>query len=363
MGTHGISFTLAWLAAGLAALVSAPRGRARRQAGVEVALSVLLLAGMTVAGARQSQAQERTPASRSLEVLLVQSNLGDPEELASSLGSVTHAVDSTVTIYESLTRRALTAAPEKGKVDLVVWPETAVPSVPRPRLIARLQEIATTFDVPIVFGAYDSERTAGSRWRVYNAAFLMLPSGDVSDHYYKHKLLLFGEYVPLSERFPRLLNLLPSPGEFSPGPGPKVFRAGDVALTPLICYELLFPRLVRAGLREGGEVIVNLTNDYWFGRHLEPHQHLELARMSAIEVGRPVLRATNTGISAVIDGRGQVLASTGVWAQDVLRVTVPVPPMSWTPYARWGELATAALALAACLVAVLARALVPRRSR
>jgi apolipoprotein N-acyltransferase len=294
-------------------------------------------------------------------VLLVQSNLGDPEELANALGSVTHAVDSTVTIYEKLTQRALAALPAGSKVDLVVWPETAVPSVPRPRLMARLQELVTRYGVTLIFGAYDSERS-GTQWRVYNAAFHMLPSGEVSDHYYKHKLLLFAEYVPFSERFPRLLNMLPAPGEFTPGPGPKVFQVGDVALSPLICYELLFPNSMRAALGAGGEVIVNLTNDYWFGRHLEPHQHLALARMSAIEIGRPVLRVTNTGISAVIDGRGKVLASSGVWAQDALRVTVPVPPMSWTPFARWGMATTAALVLGACLLALLGRALVPRRT-
>jgi apolipoprotein N-acyltransferase len=364
VGTHGLSFALAWLGVGLAALASAARGRARRQALLETALAVLLLGGLALAGARYREARTRVPATGSLSVLLVQSNLGDPEELAVALGSVTAAVDSTVSIYEGLTRRALTVAPPGSPaVDLVIWPETAVPSVPRPRIVARLQAIATDFGVPILFGAYDSDRGAGNRWRIYNAAFLMQPDGDVGEPYYKHKLLLFGEYVPLSDRFPRLLNLLPSPGEFTPGPGPRVFQSGGVALTPLICYELLFPRLVRRALRAGGEVVVNLTNDYWFGRHLEPHQHLELVRMSAIEAGRPVVRATNTGISAAIDGQGRLLARTGVWVQDVLQVTVPVPPMSWTPYARWGEWTTAGLAIAAAVLAVLGRALVPRGRR
>ena len=340
VGTHGISFALAWLAAGLATLVAGPRGRPRRQAGLEVVLGVLLLAGLSVAGARASQAQARVPAARSFEVLLVQSIWGDPEELAGALGSVTAAVDSTMNIYEGLTRRALTTAAAAGaSVDLVVCRKP-----PCPRCRARASSPACKTSPPLRradrrcpalrLATRPRQPLAHLQRRVPQG----LPSGEVSDEYYKHKLLLFGEYVPLSDRFPRLLNLLPSPGEFTSGPGPKVFRAGGVALSPLICYELLFPRLVRGSLRAGGEVIVNLTNDYWFGRHLEPHQHLELARMSAIEVGRPVLRATNTGISAVIDGRGEILASTGVWVQDVLRVSVPVPPMELDPLRALGRM-------------------------
>ena len=143
------------------------------------------------------------------------------------------------------------------------------------------------------------------------------------------------------------------PGEFSPGPGPKVFRDGGCGLAPLICYELLFPRYVRECVRTGGEVLVNLTNDYWFGKEAEPEQHLALSRMRAFETGRPIVRATNTGISALIDARGRVVARSGLWHQDVLRGTLPVPAMRWTPYARWGEWATvAAVALAWAVVAL-----------
>ena len=149
-------------------------------------------------------------------------------------------------------------------------------------------------DRMLVFGGYDSERLPANRWRLYNAAFYMAPSGALVERYYKHKLLLFGEYVPLSDRFPALLDLLPTPGEFTPGPGPGIFTIGGVRMAPLICYELLFPRVVRASLRAGGQVLVNLTNDYWFGKHLEPLQHLELARMCAIETCRPIVCAVAT---------------------------------------------------------------------
>jgi apolipoprotein N-acyltransferase len=241
----------------------------------------------------------------------------------------------------------LRALAEQPRVDVVVWPETAVPSVPRPRVTARVQALAVALQVPIVYGSYDVERINDKRFKLFNAAFHMEPSGRVAGRYAKHKLLVFGEYVPLSERFPVLLDLLPTPGEFTPGPGPAVFDVGTARLAPVICYELLFPRVVRAGLRAGGEALVNLTNDYWFGRHLEPEQHLALTRMCAIEIGRPILRATNTGITALVDGTGTVVQRAGLWTQEVLIGSVPLAPMRWTPYARWGERVLLVVAAAA----------------
>ena len=167
--------------------------------------------------------------------------------------------------------------------------------------------------------------------------------------------ILFGGSIA----FFALLNMLPMPGEFTPGPGPQVFQIDGVAFTPLICYELLFPNVVRASLRAGGEVLLNLTNDYWFGPYGEPRQHLALCRMCAFETGRPIVRATNTGMSAFIDASGQILEHAGVWKQAVLRGTLPIPPMHWTPFARWGSWTTAGAMAAALLLVWLTWKLVP----
>jgi apolipoprotein N-acyltransferase len=340
VGTYGLTFALAWTAAAIAWRGDAARGRVQRH--VELVLSGCGLVVLVVLGGRRDRKESQSQPERALEVLIVQSNLGDPEELAARLGSVTAAIDSVMTLYENLTREGLAA----GKVDVVVWPETAVPAVPRPRIVSRLAEFARRIETPLVFGAYDAVRQ-GDRFLMYNAAYHLTAAGELQDRYYKHKLLVFGEYVPLSARFPALLNLLPSPGEFMPGPGPGWFHVAETILSPLICYELLFPRVVRRSLRTGSEVLLNLTNDYWFGRRGEPMQHLTLSRMRAFETGRPVIRATNTGISALVDGRGRVLQRTEVWQRSVLRGTLPVPAAGWTPYARWGEWTTAAWIAAA----------------
>lgn len=346
VGTHGLTFVMAWAASAAAALL-VERGWRVRQRVVEMALALVAVVGLGLVGAHENRTRTELSAPRALDVALVQSNLGDPETLADDLGSVTLAIDSTIALYAGLTYRSAAG----HDLDLVVWPETAVPSVPRLRTMAPLQVMVQSLGVPLLFGGYDSERVLGSRWRLFNSAFLMNPEGELTHRYYKHKLLLFGEYVPLSERFPFLLDILPAPGEFTPGPGPRVFPVRGVQVTPLICYELLFPRVVRAAVRDNAQVIVNLTNDYWFGKHLEPFQHLELARMCAIETARPIVRATNTGISALIDHRGRILAQSGLWTQEVLRGTLPIPEPVWTAYARWGERATAVLA-AVCWVIV-----------
>lgn len=352
VGTHGLTFVLAWVGLALARVLLprlaagrdvAPPTRFRR--GAELCTGVAAAIALTTWGAVRRTGVERTPPERTLDVAIVQSNIGDPEEIAALLGSVTAAIDSTVSTYVHATE-ALgggVSAP-----DLVVWPETAVPAVPRPRIIERLQRATTRIGADLIFGGYDSERRADGRWRMYNAAFHIDAAGSLRGRYAKHKLLLFGEYVPLSNRFPQLLEILPSPGEFTPGPGPRVFEVEGVALTPLICYELLFPGVVRAALRSGATTIVNLTNDYWFGRHLEPQQHLALTRMCALETGRPIVRATNTGISALIAADGSVRAQSGIWERTTLRGVLPIPPMRWTPYARWGELALAVWVGAAC---------------
>ena len=350
-GTHGLSFGLAWVAAAVAALVWAWRTPARRRCALELAVAVAAMGGLAVYGAQRAQGIARTAPERTLDVLIVQPNIGDPEEIVAQQGSVTQAIDSTLTAYIGMTRSAIGATAP----DLVVWPETAVPTVPRPRTLERLERLVAERGIQLVFGAYDIERVTDQLRRTYNAAFHMDAMGQLRGRYAKNKLLVFAEYVPLSDRIPGLLNLLPAPGEFSPGPGPVVFTVHDVALAPLICYELLFPDVVRRALRGGGTVIVNLTNDYWFGRGLEPEQHLALCRMCAFETGRPIIRATNTGISATIDGSGVVRARTRVWEPGVVRDRVPIPPMSWTPFTRWGDLATAAVVAAGMVLGGLAR--------
>ena len=179
-------------------------------------------------------------------------------------------------------------------------------------------------------------------------AVLEGPDGDVAHLYDKHRLVPFGEFLPLPGVF-AALGLGPLAGQlagtFAPGPGPETFVLPGVGrVLPLICYEAIFPQVLRRA-RPRARAVLHLTNDAWFGTYAGPRQHLALARLRAAEFGLPVLRAANTGISAAIDARGRVRASLPLGVAGHLDVAVP-PALGPTPYARTGDAAPLAVLLA-----------------
>ena len=218
-------------------------------------------------------------------------------------------------------------------VDLVVWPETAVPTLleDSDRLRA---EIAAAANAPVIFGV---QRYPDRHAR--NALALMDASGDLTAVYDKHRLVPFGEYMPIRWLAARAgIDGLAAVagGGYWPGDGPQVIEIGGGlgAAFVMICYEAIFPQYLRQVARPDWQL--HLTNDAWFGSFSGPYQHLALARLRAAEAGLPVLRAANTGISAVIDARGQVVDYLPLNTAGALDVRLPAarPP---TLYARSGD--------------------------
>ncbi len=249
---------------------------------------------------------------------------------------------------------AETAAPAGRAPDLVIWPETAVPFLlgDRPDLEAEMS--AAAGGAPLVAGIrrLDDDR----RW--FNALAALSPGGEVVVLHDKHHLTPFGEYMPLRDLSRRLgLEALAAamPEGFTPGAPPTVRTlAGLPPFLPLICYEMIFPAEVRRAA-PGARWIMHVTNDAWFGGIAGPQQHLAQARARAAELGLPVIRAANTGISAVIGPDGTVLAALGLGVAGHLDQALPAayPP---TAYARAGDLpAVMAMLLAAAAGAMLAR--------
>jgi len=225
---------------------------------------------------------------------------------------------------------------QHGELDLIVWPESAyILTLPR-RLPFSGDEIRKEVKSPILFGGLSADYVEGRR-RDYNTAFMMNAEGDVESSYDKTFLLMFGEYLPFGETFPVLYDLSPNSGRFISGSHVRPLRLGPWRIATPICYEDVLPGFTRKMVREGDpHVLINITNDSWFGDTQEPWIHLVLAQLRAIEHRRYMVRATNSGISGVIDPVGRIVARTGVLTRENLRYDVQMLE-GQTVYARLGD--------------------------
>ncbi|WP_347268087.1 apolipoprotein N-acyltransferase [Paracoccus sp. (in: a-proteobacteria)] len=231
--------------------------------------------------------------------------------------------------------------PDRPPPDAVIWPETAVNFLLDQSGTAP-QDIAAYVGAPVILGIQRSEGT-----RYYNSLtrFSLLGIGPVYD---KFHLVPFGEYTPWGDQLARFgIRAFAAQHGFgySAGPGPQVLHLPDLPpVQPLICYEAVFPRHLIAGDNRP-DWLLQATNDAWFGQVSGPWQHLAQARLRAIESGLPLMRAANTGISAVIDARGQLRATLDL--NQIGRIDAVLPgALPATPWARWGDWPVLALALA-----------------
>lgn len=241
------------------------------------------------------------------------------------------------------------APPEQGAPDLVLWSETAIPW--------RLDHAGTILDDIARAGgqatvALGVQRADDAGY--YNSMVVLGPEGGVEQVYDKHHLVPFGEYIPLARLFNRIgvFGLAQRvPEGYSPGPGPKLLDFGPLGRAlPLICYEAVFAHDVNAAPARP-DFLIQITNDAWFGNGAGPRQHLAQARMRAIEQGLPLARAANTGISAMIDPHGRVLAALALNEAGFIDAALPLP-LPPTPYSRTGDLPLALFLLAALGLAV-----------
>ncbi len=240
----------------------------------------------------------------------------------------------------------MTRAP--GDFDLAVWSEMAIPyraSVAGPVFEAVAKASAGQ---PVLMGAMRDD----SNGEFFNAALQIGPNGQVVHSYDKHHLVPFGEYMPWPWLFHatgiRALADRTDTG-YSPGPGPALMDFGELGKgLLLICYEAVFPQDLRGTARP--DFLINITNDAWFGQGLGPQQHLALARMRAIEQGLPMIRVAGTGISAMIDPYGHILASIPLSTAGLLDAELPAPRVQ-TFYSRIGDWPFGVLFLLGLLVA------------
>ncbi|MCQ2444909.1 MAG: apolipoprotein N-acyltransferase [Mailhella sp.] len=300
LGEFGYSGILA----GTAVLAADPRmhafsSRTLRHAAVPAALVLVL--GAWSAWRFAWMADSAPLEGRPVDVVLCQGNIRQDVKWTPAYKA------DTLRKYELLTLSALGEGPEKP--DLILWPETAMPFIypgtsPFPQ---ELRRFAAGSECTVVFGSLGSD---GSGRLLRNSAFAVSAEGDIGRSDKRH-LVPFGEYLPPVLDWEVFAGLLQGLGGFSPGEGDGILRlplrrGGEAAAGMLICYEAVFPEIAREQAASGAELLLNISNDAWYDRTSAPMQHLQLSLMRAVEQGRFLCRATNTGMTAVADPLGRL---------------------------------------------------------
>lgn len=318
VGSYGLGFLLV-LCSALAGLAFRTPDRRLQVIGFASAAAI----AVTVAGfgfARLTLSDP--PSERGAQIRVVQPNIAQSAKW-----------DEGSRKANILQLLALSARP--GDFDILLWPETAWPGFFAEDTGARVMLGWLLPDTTVLL-AGSPEREVTPIGTVYrNSVLAVAPDGSILTRYAKHHLVPFGEYVPWRSVLP-FQRLVESLGDFSPGPGPLTIAFGHHPYAGIaICYEIIFPgHVVDDAIRP--DWIFNATNDAWFGSSIGPKQHLASARMRAIEEGLPLVRAANTGISAVVDAYGETLAMLDIETSGVIdmRLPRPLPP---TLYARLGD--------------------------
>ena len=223
--------------------------------------------------------------------------------------------------------------------DIIIWPETAIPAYyasVKDSYILELEKIAAAGDVDFLVGLFTHDPDTG---KVYNS---VMTFGEEKSVYAKRHLVPFGEYIPLRNVASFLADYIVLPmSDMSSGTGRPLVQLKGHFVGISICYEAVYGDEVIEALPEA-KFLINVSNDAWFGDSLAPHQHLEIARSRAIETGRYLLRATSTGISAVIDPRGAIVKRSAQFQEEVVRAIIR-PYTGFTPYSNWGDSAIIAI--------------------
>jgi len=314
LGVLGVSFLVVLQACLLASLVER-----RQMFDVRQVLGAMALVGlMWLAGGLLQQQAFVTPGPDTLRVSAVQGNIDQRQKWSRAM------VGRIMKTYTDLSK-------SEWQRDLVVWPEASI-TVFREfadEFLGPIAQHAQANGSALLLGIPDRDEQG----RFLNSAMVV---GAGEGRYVKRRLVPFGEYVPLEQLLRGVITLfdLPMSHNVSGPENQAPLRVGKYLVSMSICYEVVYPELVRGSVA-APDLLVTISNDSWFGASIGPWQHLQMARMRALENGRYMLRATNNGVTAVIDEQGQITGQLPQFEAGVLRAEVPVM-QGTTPYARWG---------------------------
>ena len=336
-GVYGVSALIVFFNAVIYTVIAAPASANRLKIRSLSVLTALMVVATVFSGLRMDQLKHQT-YDGSLRVAMVQ---GD---IPQSIKWDPNFRGSSFQVYVDQTMHAA-----KDKPDLIIWPEAAAAFYVQPEDLypvqlrsdeeyrAKLLQLARDAHTPILFGA-PALRFAPNEIDSYNRAYLVSADGRIVDSYDKIDLAPFAEYVPARQFFGFFVHkVVVGLGEFVPGTRQTLFDVKGAKLAVLICYEGIFPDLSRRAVAHGANLLVNITNDAWYGNSSAPYQMLAMAAMRSVETHTPMVRVANTGVSAVIDSDGNITARTELFTRGTEIETVNWRH-SWTVYTIVGDL-------------------------
>ena len=322
-GVYGLSFLILLVNATLAQVAAAPRLWRRLLA------PIALLGAVICFGVVRLNNLDNTNHS-SLTVGIIQGNF--PQDIKWDRDRVAQTASRYTELSHTLAGQEL---------DLLVYPETALPFRFRHPNYAPLRTLveatAKSLETPILVGTLDGVEN-GSSEALYNRAFLLDTDGKIVSFSDKMHLVPFGEYIPFPKIFQYLEGLTAESGAFAHGvqrPAIEIPESTD-RLGLFVCFEAVFPEISREVVAKGATLLINITNDAWFGRTAAPYQHLAMSAFRAIETGRSVVRVANTGISCLISPAGLISEATGLFQTAAFSVKAETRT-EITPYVRFGN--------------------------
>jgi apolipoprotein N-acyltransferase len=329
MGVYGVSLFIVAINVVFYHMMFESASWKRKLVSKETITALAMLALVWSYGeARLHRVRSITSSANPIPVVLVQGNIDQ------SLKWNPKYQEKTIDIYKDLTQKAV-----QGKVPaLIVWPETALPfyygiDKTLTKLVTEFMQDTSAY---FLFGSPAVEYIEGT-YHYRNRAYLVSPDGNVVDYYDKYHLVPYGEYIPLKRWFSFLEKLVEPIGDFTPGEKGKTLHYPGAVLGPLICYESIFSCLSRSQVQNGADLLVNLTNDAWFGKTSAPYQHLSMLVFRVIENRRYAVRAANTGISGIINATGNIEQQSPLFEPYVLQGSV-CRLTETTVYTQFGDL-------------------------
>jgi apolipoprotein N-acyltransferase len=339
-GVFGVSLLVAFVSAA-GAMVALTRRRVHLGAAAGVLVVVALVAA---GGTWRVAGQALTTQGPVIKVGLLQGNVAQEQKWKEEYRR--EILDR----YLRLSRQVIAVGAR-----LVVWPEASTPFFfeAEPQWAAPVRALARETRTPMLIGT-DQFQADPAGNRLYNSAVMIGADGESRGAYQKIQLVPFGEYVPLKSLLFFVGPLVEKVSDFAPGMNPVVLEADGVRTGVAICYEVVYPWITRAFAAGGAEVLTTITNDAWFGRSSAPYQHFEQASVRAVEQGKYLIRAANTGISGVVDPYGRTLAATPLFEEAAITHDVRLI-QARTIYSYIGDVVAWLCAAIAAAVAVLGR--------